>query len=190
MKGTHGTSRSRAMQIQRTGFKASIQGRRGSGAYFWAYINDSMQEYVRDLATHWWLFCQSKGDYSKDENDQCSVLFVSLDIPENQMISFENHDIRERLIKYGQNITQRLQGTEEEKTSKIYDMFVDDFEKKTGIDIKAICVKIQQPKKFNNKRLGYLPLDVTGHPLCYVVKDTTCININEMEEVDNEQRHA
>lgn len=186
MKGTHGTSRSRVAQIRRTGFNISGQGRRGSGAYFWAYIDDSMQGYVRDLARHWWLYCRKNGTYSKDEDKECGVIFVSFDVLDHQMISFENQEVRERLIKYGSNIYQRLKGTEEEKTSKIYDMFVDDYEKKTGASVKVVSVKIQQPKKFNNIKLGYMSLDVTGHPLCYVVKDTSCININYVEDVDNE----
>ena len=61
-------------------------------------------------------------------------------------------------------------------------MFVKDLEKKTGKNFQVVHVKVQQPRGFKKE----LPLDITGQPSCYVVKDTTCIEITRFEEIDDE----
>jgi len=50
MKGSHGTCVSRADLIKANGFSESLHGRRGSGAYFWAYTLDALKPYMRELA--------------------------------------------------------------------------------------------------------------------------------------------
>jgi hypothetical protein len=43
-------------------------------------------------------------------------------------------------------------------------------------------VKVQAPKKYDK----ILPIDITGQPSCYVVRDLKCIEINKFEESNDE----
>lgn len=180
MKGTHGTSRSKASSIQNDGFNISPGGRRGSGAYFWGYSNDA--EYAIALAKQWWAFADKKNKYEDDEDGRCSVILATIEVEESYILNFEDQVVRDSFIEYGTIYYNGVDGDKFDKISKIYDMFIADLEKEEDTRIKLVCVKLQQPNGFNNEKLGFLPLDITGHPLCYVVKDKDCINIDNIND--------
>ena len=89
MKGTHGTSRSRANNIVANGFRLSPVGKRGSGVYFWGYLSDSMETISRSLAEAWWFDVKRRHLYDKDENKSCSVVFASFDVSDDLHFDFE-----------------------------------------------------------------------------------------------------
>lgn len=183
MRGTHGTCRSIAEQIKQDGFKLSSTGRRGGGIYFWGYTIDSIENYARNLAIGWWSFAKFKqGKYSGESDERCSVIFANFEVERDNFIDLEIQTIREKLIEYSLGVYDRVSGTEDEKISTIYDMFINDLEVKTNKQFKLVHVKIQQPKKFKQE----LPLDITGQPSCYVVKDQSCIEITRFEDIDDE----
>lgn len=174
MKGTHGTSKSRAKHARDNGFDISPGGRRGSGVYFWGYSNDA--EYAIALAKQWWAYSSKKRKYKDDKDGRCSVILATIEVEEAYIIDLEDQFVRDTFIEFSSIYYDAVEGTKNEKISKIYDMFIADFERKVDTRIKLVCVKIQQPNGF--EKLGFLPLDITGHPLCYVVKDKHCINID------------
>lgn len=176
MKGTHGTSQSKANSIQKNGFNISPGGRRGSGAYFWACSDDP--SYAIALAKQWWAYSHKNNKYKNDEDSQCSVILATIEAEEEFILNFEDQFVRDSFVSFSTVYFENVEGTKNEKISKIYDMFIADLEKKVDTRIKLVCVKLQPPNGFKNERLGFLPLDITGHPLCYVVKDESCINID------------
>lgn len=186
MKGTHGTCVSRAISIRQHGFRKSDKGLRGSGAYFWGYTRDTLEKYVRDLAVAWWKFAHATRNFYKDEEDKrCCVLYASLESAESDVFDFEHQEIRDRFHEYSLKTLPRLTGTDEEKRSAVYDMYLGEVEARLKKEFKIVHVKIQQPKKF--PREEHLPLDITGQPSCYVVKDLSCIiNIDKFEELQDE----
>lgn len=183
MKGTHGTCRSRATSINKDGFKVSPSGKRGAGVYFWGYTKNSLESYAKKLAVHWCFFAKNKaGTYNKDSDKRCSVIIVSFNIQDERILDLENQTIRDSLIEYTNKVYSRIEGDDDDKISVIYDMFVKDLEIETNVEFKLIHVKIQQPRGFKKD----LPLDITGQPSCYVVKDPACITIEYIEEIDDE----
>ncbi|MGL0953252.1 hypothetical protein [Vibrio vulnificus] len=183
MKGTHGTCVSRANLIKDNGFSGSTHGRRGSGAYFWGYTRDVLQEYARELARAWWRYALEKPKYYQKEKDQgCCVIYVTLETNSTDVLDFENQELRDHFFEYCHKTLPRLEGSDEEKMSTIYDMFINEIEEKLEKRFKIVHVKVQQPPK--TKKV--LPLDITGQPSCYVVKDLSCISVDDFEELDDE----
>lgn len=183
MKGTHGTCVSRANSIKDNGFSGSANGKRGAGAYFWGYTNDGLRGYVRELAISWWRYALEKPrSYHKEKDQRCCVIYVTLDAKNSEILDLEKQVLRDIFFDYCNKTLPRLEGDPEKNIPVVYDMFVGDIERKLKKKFKIVHVKVQQPR--NTKKL--LPLDITGQPSCYVVKDLACIGIDDFEELDDE----
>jgi len=179
-KGTHGTCSSNADSIRANGFRYSNVGLRGGGIYFWGYILDDLEVYAKDLAVAWWRFAKKKGDYAKAASSRCSVIFADLKVESHDILDFEVRQVREQFIVYSQKVYERIKGIN--KISTIYDMFVSDVEESIGKTFKMIHVKVQAPKTYKK----VLPIDLTGQPSCYVIRNLDCIEITRFEEFDDE----
>lgn len=177
--GTHGTTKCRADNIVNKGFTISPKGYRGSGVYFWGYTSKSLKQHCHELAVGWWAFAKKKGDYTKDSNTSCRVIYASIET--ENLLDLELISIREKLVEYCSNIDDRnLRGLSKKETlTKSYDMFVDDVEKKLKHSFDLVHVKVQKP----NGCKTTLDQDVTGQPSCFVVKEPSCIVINDIEEM-------
>ena len=131
LRGTHGTCVSRAESITVHGFGTG-RGLRGSGVYFWSYTIESLEDYVRALAIAWWRFAKdSKQHYKNEYNQSCSILYVSFNLDQNDILDLENQLLRDKFIEYSQKILPKLDkhsDSNEEKIRTIYDMFVKDIE--------------------------------------------------------------
>lgn len=182
-KGTHGTCYSNAESIRNNGFRYSKINLRGGGIYFWGYILDDLEVYAKDLAIAWWRFAKKRGDYANAVSSSCSVIFAEFKIDNQEILDFEDQQIREQFIVYSQKVYPRIKAiNSNEKISTIYDMFISDVEKSMGKSFKMIHVKVQAPKTYNK----VLPMDLTGQPSCYVIKNLDCIDITRFEEFDYE----
>jgi hypothetical protein len=182
-KGTHGTCSSYADSIISSGFRYSNVGLRGGGIYFWGYILDELEVYAKDLAIAWWQFAKKKGDYAKAASSRCSVIFANLKVENQDILDFEDQQVREQFIVYSQKVYERIKGINpNEKISTIYDMFVSEVEESIGKTFKMIHVKVQTPKTY--KKL--LPIDLMGQPSCYVIRNLDCIEITRLEKFDDE----
>lgn len=184
MKGTHGTCVSRANLIRQNHFCSSSAGLRGAGVYFWGYTSVSLRDYARELAISWWRFAHNKqGNYSKEKDKKCCVVYVSLNTQGLDVLDLENQEVRDTFIEYCQRVSPHIICEDDrEKTSRLYDMFVDELEEKLERNFKVVHVKVQRPRKTQ----GILSLDITGQPSCYVVKDVSCIQVDEFEELGYE----
>jgi hypothetical protein len=84
---------------------------------------------------------------------------------------------------YSQKVYQRIKTINpDEKISIIYDMFISEVEESIGKSFKMIHVKVQAPKTYKK----VLPIDLTGQPSCYVIKNLDCIEITRFEEFYDE----
>lgn len=182
MKGTHGTSRSKANNIVANGFHASPVGIRGSGVYFWGYLSDSMEEISRNLAKAWWSDATRRQSYSQDSDKSCSVVFAAFDVSNDLHFDFEAQEVRESFIRYSDKMIDRIEGDDDEKASTLYDMFVQRIETKSQKQYKLIHFKVHPPRGFVFPILR----DIIGQPSCYAVKDISCITILDHEEIDDE----
>ena len=188
MKGTHGTCSSNADSIKINGFRYSNIGLRGGGVYFWGYTLDELETYARELAIAWWRFAKKRGDYAKVTKQNCSVIFAYLNVDSQDMLDFENQQVREKFVVYSQKIYERIKEKDKHETdstiiSVIYDMFISDIEKTIGKTFSMIHVKIPAPNTYKKA----LPIDLTGQPSCYVIKNLKCIEITQFEEINDEQ---
>lgn len=182
MKGTHGTCHTRSEMIKEEGFRRSDIGKRGAGAYFWGYTRGSVESYARHLAFTWWQFAKKKGDYSNNGDDGCCIIYASFNAEPACVLDLENQLIRDKLFEYSQNVFERIAGSEDDKISAIYDMFIADVEINVVQQFKIVHVKVPQPRGVTK----VLPLDITGQPSCYVVRDLSCITVERFEEIYNE----
>jgi hypothetical protein len=80
-----------------------------------------------------------------------------------KLINHDDDDVKIRKLKGG-----------------IYDLFIETVEKQTGIICKVFQVRISPPKKCQSYSRVQLFL---GDPLCYVVRDENCINIEKVEGI-------
>lgn len=84
LNGTHGTSKTRANAILESNrFKASDDGRAGSGVYFWSFQNDAL--YARRLAENWWRVSATPkfNSYQGDADKSLAVLKARIEAPTN-----------------------------------------------------------------------------------------------------------
>lgn len=177
--GTHGTTKCRANKIAQQGFKLSQKGFRGSGVYFWGYKSKALESHCHELATGWWKFASKRGDYTKDSDTSCCVIYTALNT--ESFLDLDKQQVREKFIEYCEEIDNRdLQGDSKLETlTKAYDMFVDDLEKKLGKVFELIHVRVQKPNGCKTS----LHQDLTGQPSCFVAKDLSCITITEIKEI-------
>lgn len=178
--GTHGTTKTRALSINQTGFKASKVGKRGAGVYFWAYHSNGYEAEARNFAIGWWNYSNIRGDYSKDQDKSCCVLYSTISV--KQSIDLEDQEIKEQFVEYYKKVESSLESdghTGDVLISKVYDMFLSDLESKLNITFDLIHVKVQPPKKMTRT----IPFDILGNPGCYVVQNTSCIQLDKCEDV-------
>lgn len=177
-KGTHGTCRSYADDINAKGFKTA-GGRLGQGVYFWGYTDDSMEFYVKELASSWWYYSKCSNRYKSAADTSCSVIFVEVLLENKKYLDIEDIEIKQRFILFSNEIYRRLSNRYKRDKKKIlqsaYDLFVKRLEEELGSDFDVIHVRVAPPNKDYYK--AALPVEITGAPSCFVVKNTSCIKI-------------
>lgn len=99
LKGTHGTSKTRANSIlKESKFKASTDGRVGPGVYFWAY-EDNMS-FAKCLAENWWFSANHKfGTFKGDDDPSPAVLKAQIEVNKNVYFDTSSEEFLELLIK-------------------------------------------------------------------------------------------
>jgi hypothetical protein len=171
LKGSHGTSISKARVIQKEGFKVS-RGRLGIGVYFWR--NNAYAEY---LAESWWEFEFSKGKFKRDQNQGCSVIWANFKIEDNDFLDLNDKDINDGLAKFCIEKKLSFSNATREMASLIT-AYISRLENKLNHSFKVIESTVSTaPREFINK----YPLAVLGSPSCYIVFNTECISIYKVE---------
>ncbi len=172
MKGTHGTTAARVGNIKAEGFKPD-KGRRGTGIYFWAESS-----YSRDLAIGWWLYRNNIDGYQGDNDKRCAIIYGKMEINDNEFLNLENYDMKQAIAT---RVYQKNKKLNKYEIAAIYDAFIKKLEEKTGIFFKILmaCVDPPAPRFMEQP----YPTDVLGNPMCLIVRNSKCIDIEKDEMV-------
>jgi len=172
-KGTHGTTISAAQDITlHNSFQKTKDGYAGSGVYFWRYNN----EYAKDLAVCWYDSRVRKGKFRENEG---AVIYVDIRVKEDEFLDLETPFMKDI---FGTFAMMQLDENDEirEQKGAMYDLFIEQLEKNTGMKYKVFQIRIPPPKRCHTYSKLLLLL---GDPLCYVVRDESCISLEKFEEI-------
>ncbi len=172
LKGTHGTTTFAAQDItQHNSFQKTKDGYAGSGIYFWRF-----NDYARDLAVCWYNHRVRKGKFRENEG---AVIYVDIRVREDEFLDLETPFMKDifgtfAMMQLGENEDIR------EQKGAMYDLFIEQLEKNMGMKYKVFQIRIPPPKKCHTYSKLHLLL---GDPLCYVVRDESCIHLEKIEEI-------
>ena len=178
LKGTHGTTISSARNIiTNKVFQKTIakNGYTGTGVYFWRY-----NDYAKNLATCWYDYRVRRGDFKENEG---AIIYVNIRVKENEFLDLETPFIKDIFGAFAMKLIKNNDDDVKIRKLKggIYDLFIKTLEKHTGIGCKVFQVRISPPKKCQIYSKIQLFL---GEPLCYVVRDESCIHIEKIEVIN------
>jgi hypothetical protein len=169
-EGAHGTTKSRADEIQENGFKLG-SGRAGNGVYFW-----HKSRYYSILAKGWHKQCFYKHKYDKDFDKNCVIIFAQLEADENSVLDMESPYLKDRISELAE--AQKVSFTDNNKISKLYDAFIKIMEAELQTTFKFVLIRVAPPER---ACCPDYPLNIIGAPLCCVVRDNTCITITKCQ---------
>jgi len=170
LSGTHGTSATRAFKIKSSGFKTN-HGLMGFGVYFWC---DS--PYSDKLAEAWWNFYFSNSRYEGDDNKNCAVLYVEINVEEVVFLDLEQRDIKLKLASTA--LKRNIRFDDKRASTTLIVQFIRRLERKLNIKYKVIEKSVPTPPK---EYCRFYPISIIGSPHCYLVTDKGCIQINKIE---------
>lgn len=176
LKGTHGTCIAYAEDIKKNGFNLKT-GRRGYGAYFWAYRGEG-RAFANCLAKAWWCYAFESKQYSSSSNESFEVLNVKLHLEEIHFLDLDNHLMKLKLTEFINGVYKRAKLADHmDLASKAYDLFVQQIEKHSN-KIKVVNVSVNPParKYFKDECTNTIRSEAIV-PACYVVRDKHCINL-------------
>ncbi len=171
LEGSHGTSRYRAEQIGKEGFKLST-GRGGKGAYFWR-----RSAYYRELAIAWFQQLKSERAFSGEPDVKCTVIYVEIEVPEDQVLDLEDPDVKDEIASL--STLRRMNPNNDKNIAALYDLYVTQIEKELKKAILVTIVRVAVPKD-----LSEYPIKMLGAPLCFVARDSGVIRIAKTEIVN------
>lgn len=175
LKGTHGTSRSCASLIEKTGFQIGGRGGRGgSGVYFWSYrTNDSI---AKELAGYWHQDQLNANRYVLDGDKSCAIIFVELTVKDGEYLDLTDDDIKARFVTYSRHVLRHTRGYPRKRAlTRVYDLFVKHIEKLMDVSISVVRVNLPPPGSYT------VSIGIVGAPGCYIVKEPSVISIDRIE---------
>lgn len=178
LKGTHGTCRSVADNIKRTGFFGGV-GRHGRGVYLWATSSDD------DACHKWPVFlarCYAEGkkrDFANENDDTPKVLLCNIITNIENFVDIES-DQTNRLFKAYIEKQQKFlndssKGTAKQRACKVADGFIALLENVKKVTLDVVHTKTVIPPAARNEMpiaQKYLGGELYG---CYVVRNAKCI---------------
>jgi hypothetical protein len=155
LKGTHGTSKSRAETILREErFQASDDGLLGAGAYFWAYDNDI--SLAKRLAHNWWRFACGKYDaYKGDTDPSPAVLAADIQVDPSVYFDANSESFLELLVKTAER--KEIESTKDD-FNKLRVVLLKEIETVKGISYKVVKAELDVPGRISGE---------TGAPYVY-----------------------
>ncbi|WP_337194430.1 hypothetical protein [Pseudomonas syringae] len=185
VRGTHGTSLSRAQQIDKDGFQAK-PGRIGVGAYFWTAIVDTEEclDLAKKLARTWATKAEKGGQYAGDKERSLAIVEVDVEFEVHDVLSLDNPEmtfrlwslIREKLASLLGLRSETDWAVASEKINKLQgeihgfiEAFVLELEENLGRRFKVIF-KSQACPKYSDPILHYI-----GNHSCFAIRDTSVI---------------
>lgn len=173
--GSHGTTQTRYDSIAQTGFQISATGRRGKGVYFW-HGSCKQCSLARRLASGWYRLAFNRGDFVGDADSSGIIIWATIKSQKSEFLDITTPDyqhlLRGLLEKHIDGLKQRESRDFEAMVSQVHDLVVDRVER-LGCSVKVVLASIVAPKKMNDPLLPYL-----GDPFAYVVRDSSCIELD------------
>lgn len=165
LKGSHGTTESRAEIIGKEQAFKKESGRRGEGAYFW-----KRSRHYKKLAVAWHHRSLDNGKYWNDKKKECAVITCEFLIKESEFIDLETDEIRDNIAEI---IEKHAISNSFKKISGVFDMYLKRLEKEEKTFYKIIQARLSSPgKKYCEKFYPHLAL---GDPTCYIMRTNDCI---------------
>ena len=185
VRGTHGTSLSRAQQIEHSGF-LTTPGRIGVGAYFWTAVveTEDCLELARRLARTWATKAEKGGQYASDKEKSLAIVEVEVEFEEQDVLSLDDPEMTFRLWSLVREKLASLLGLKTESdwegaSDKInkrqgeihgfIEAFILELENNLGRRFKVIF-KSQACPKLSDPVLHYI-----GNHSCFAIRDTNVI---------------
>ena len=169
IRGTHGTSGSRAKVILSNGFDLDKCGdtRYNRGVYLWDYGHPLKIQ----LAEDWHSKQKQRRVYDGEREQGCTVLICKLDIDEDELLDMETLAFKNKLHQLVAG--QSIKDMNHEVIRSIYEIVVKTIEKILESKFKVLSVRVPPPDKYR------YPIGLYGSPFCFIVRDTAGIKIAE-----------
>ena len=172
LKGSHGTSAMKGFSIQESRKFCPGSGMIGKGVYFWGE-----EDFLKETAEAWARYRFEQGCYEED----CEMLgiFIVKILTCPERVFHIDGQVRARVAKEMMNRGLNMSRSKED--SKFFDGFIQRIEKELGQDFQVLKGEIPlAPKKYFSE--GF-PYNILNPSLCYAVKDTEIIEVEELQEV-------
>lgn len=188
LRGTHGTSFSRSLQIKKTGFIPNY-GRHGGGIYLWASSDEMIKSKPRhDIMLGACFAHDRKKDhiYKVDNDDSIAVIIINLKAEQSNYLDFKELNVSHKFLSFLDKYKEKLKKVKNDKKlllvefSKVCDLFIKFIERLENRNIKIIQVETETPisyKEIYNLDQVYCHWVNLNKADCYVVRDRSLINI-------------
>jgi len=166
LKGTHGTSKSRAEAIvDSEEFQASADGQLGAGAYFWAYDED--MSLARRLAANCWRFAGKKCNaYEGDADPSLAILKAHIEVGDNVYFDASSESFLELLIKTAEE--RKIQSTKND-FNKLRAVLLKEIEEVQGFCFGVVRAEVDVPGIISGEREAPYVYWATKQAASYIV---------------------
>lgn len=179
LKGTHGTSKTRADAIiKQAKFRASVEALIGPGAYFWAFEHDI--SLAKRLAANWWRSANEKFKaYSGDRDPSLAILKANIEVDPNDYFDASSEEFLELLIATAEN--RHIPSTKKDFDS-LRVVLLQEIQKLQGFDFKVLKAEVDVPGAYK----GDAPFVywATKRAVTYVVMPNALDSIRDIERVE------
>jgi hypothetical protein len=166
LRGSHGTTVSRAKKIRQQGFKIFRQGGFLTGIYFWRH-----GRFADDLSEGWWRMRFGRGEFQNDGDTRFAVIHAILSVDEDSYLDMESFEVKEEMW----NLAEETGLKDVKDRAKLYDKFIEIMERGKKIKVKVAELRVSLP----NGHFDCYPMKILGPPFCYAARDVACIQVLE-----------
>jgi hypothetical protein len=165
LRGTHGTSKSRANVIISGGKFASSVGLLGNGAYFWAY--ETEVAFAKRLAVNWWRFCTEKlGSFTTDADPSLAVLNADIEADHSTYFDANSESFKELLVLTAE---QKAIDPNQDDFIKLRAVLLKEIENQLGNKFDVIKAEVPVAGRVPGKSVTPYVYLATKQASCYVV---------------------
>jgi hypothetical protein len=167
--GSHGTIREYLGVILRDGFKGG-SGRAGTGVYLWRE-----QRYYVELAYNW-----ARQNYRGLSREDYVVLICRFSVLKSRFLDLETIVMKNAIADLSEKMN--TDDSDEKQACKLYDFFITLMERRHKVTFQVIGVRFAPP---NRTFYPDYPIRLIGAPYGLVVRDSSVISRDEIEEQNN-----
>lgn len=148
LKGTHGTSKTRADAIiKEAKFKASAEAVVGPGVYFWAFDQDI--SLAKRLAANWWRSANDRfKTYTGDDDPSLAILKANIEVDLNDYFDASSEKFLELLIATAEN--RRIPSTKNDFNS-LRVVLLKELQDLQGSDFKVVRAEVDVPGAYKGE---------------------------------------